>query len=212
MRKKLRLLKVILLLGLSHMAWSSDAILKYEVTVVDFHDPGYFRVQYLRNDYELWFHYRTFQFEKLNSMSHRFPITASLEINNEGQFLTIDDKVKVLVSGTQIADATVSECFDIARTTADFVECSSAHYLALKYQRDGLMAYLKSQEVEPELKKIIQNIEISQAQVSIEHQELLKYIDSTRSMGSIFRHQYYEEQFILIKAQIAQLDFILSNY
>jgi hypothetical protein len=185
---------------------------KYDVIVLDFHDPGYFRVQYSGEEYELWFHYRTFRFEQLSKMESRFPMTATLSITEDGQVLILDNSTRGKVSGTQVIDKAFKECFASGRTTYDYIDCSSKHLVSLLYQRDGLIAHLKKQELEPELLNLITQIEQSQARSLDQHQKLLQYMDANRSLGSIFRHQYYEEQFKLVEAQIAQLNFLVSTY
>jgi hypothetical protein len=212
MNKKLRLSISALVLILSSLAVSSKYQEKYDVILLDFHDPGYFRIQYAGHEYNIWFYYRTFKFDQLRKIHSRFPMTATITFSEQGLFLTLDDHTTGLVSGTQVAKAIVSECFDKAQSTYDFVGCSSKHYLALKYQRDGLMSYLKNQKLEPELMVMLDQIEESQNQSLRQHQQLLEYMDNNRSLGSIFSHQYYEEQFQLLEAQIAQLNFILRTY
>ena len=184
----------------------------YDVIVLDFHDPGYFRVRYAGEEYELWFHYRTFQFEQLSKMESRFPMTATLSINEDGQFLKLDHSNRGQVSGIQVINRIFEDCFASGRTTYDYIECSSKHLASLIYQRDGLLAHLKKQELEPELANLVSQIEQSQESSLDQHQKMLQYMGDNRSLGSIFRHQYYEEQFKLVEAQIAQLNFLISTY
>lgn len=184
----------------------------YDVMVLDFHDPGYFRVQYSGEEYELWFHYRTFQFEQLSKLEYRFPMTATLSVNEDGQFLGLDHSTRGQVSGTQVIDKVFEDCFASSRTTYDYIECSSKHLVSLIYQRDGLLAHLKKQQLEPELKSLVSQIQRSQESSLDQHQKMLQYMGDNRSLGSIFSHQYYEEQFKLVEAQIAQLNFLIRTY
>ena len=183
----------------------------YDVIVLDFHDPGYFRVQYSGEEYELWFHYRTFKFEQLSKMESRFPMTATLWITEDGQFLKLDHSTRGQVSGTQVIDKVLQECFASGRTTYDYINCSSKHLVSLLYQRDGLLTYLKDQQLEPDLSELITRIEQSQESSLDQHQKMLQYMGDNRSLGSIFSHQYYEEQFLMLESQINQLNFILDK-
>ena len=185
---------------------------KYDVIVLDFHDPGYFRVQYAGEEYELWFHYRTFQFEVLSKIESRFPMTATLSITEEGQFLNLNHSTRGQVLGTQVIDKAFEQCFASGRTTYDYIDCSSKHLVSLLYQRDGLLTYLKDQQLEPDLSELITRIEQSQESSLDQHQKMLQYMGDNRSLGSIFSHQYYEEQFKLVEAQIAQLNFLIRTY
>ena len=184
----------------------------YDVIVLDFHDPGYFQVQYSGEEYELWFHYRTFQFEQLSKIESQFPMTATLWITEDGQFLNLDHTTRGQVSGTQVIDKVFKECFASGRTTYDYINCSSKHLVSLLYQRDGLLTYLKDQQLEPDLSELITRIEQSQESALDQHQKMLQYMGDNRSLGSIFRHQYYEEQFKLVESQIAQLNFLVSTF
>ena len=139
-------------------------------------------------------------------------MTATLSITEDGQLLNLDHTNRGQVLGIQVIGRVFEECFASGRTTYDYIDCSSKHLVSLLYQRDGLLAHLKSQKLEPELLKLITQIEQSQARSLDQHQKLLQYMDTNRSLGSIFRHQYYEEQFKLVEAQIAQLNFLVSTY
>lgn len=184
---------------------------QYSVVIIDFHDPGYFKIDYEGESVELWFHYKTFPFEYLDSISSRFPMTATITIDENGQQLTLDDQTRNLVIGTQLSKAIVNQCYDQASTTYDFVDCSSLHLSQLTYQRQGLISYLERSDLEPELQNLLSKVKSHQELTQKIHRELLDYMGSTRHLGSIFSHQYYEEQFPIIESQINQLHFIIDK-
>lgn len=184
---------------------------QYSVVIIDFHDPGYFKIDYEGESVELWFHYKTFPFEYLDSISSRFPMSATVTIDEEGQQLTLDDQTRNLVVGTQLSKVVVDECYESASTTYDYVVCSSNHLVRLSYQRRGLISYLERSNLETELRSLLKKIKAHQESGQKIHRELLDYMRSTRHLGSIFNHQYYEEQFPVLESQINQLHFILDK-
>ena len=201
----------LLLTLLSTMSSADLKPQQYSVVILDFHDPGYFKIDYEGKSLELWFHYKTFPFEYLDSISSRFPMSATVTIDKEGQQLTLDDQTRNLVIGTQLSQVVVDKCYEDASTTYDYVICSSNHLSGLSYQRQGLISYLDRSDLETELRELLTRVKNHQELGLQIHRELLDYMGSTRDLGSIFNHQYYEEQFLMLESHINQLNFILDK-
>ena len=183
---------------------------KYDLVVLGMGGLGWFKVQYSGEEYLLWHHWRTFSFEELDKRN--FPMNAVLSITKDGQILKLDKSLVGQVSGTQIIDKVFDDCNASGRTTLDYAECASTHLTSLTYQRDGLLTYLKNQKIEPDLSKIINDIEKSQ-DISLQlNKKMLEYIGENRDRGSRFRIEYSEKNFKILEAQIDQLDFLLSAY
>lgn len=205
------LLSFLVLILLSTLSSADLKPQQYSVVVIDFHDPGYFKIDYEGESVELWFHYETFPFEYLDNISSRFPMSATVTIDEEGQQLTLDDQTRNLVVGTQLSKAVVDKCYERASTTYDYVVCSSNHLVGLSYQRQGLISYLDRSDLETELRSLFKKVKTHQEVGQQIQRELLDYMRSTRDLGSIFNHQYFEEQFLMFESQIDQLHFILDK-
>ena len=101
----------LLLTLLSTMSSADLKPQQYSVVILDFHDPGYFKIDYEGESLDLWFHYKTFPFGYLDSISSRFPMSATITIDEKGQQLTLDDQTRNLVIGTQLSQVVVDKCY-----------------------------------------------------------------------------------------------------
>jgi hypothetical protein len=201
------------LCGFSLHAVSDDAGVEVEVTVLDYHDPGYFKIEFMGRETTLFFYYESFRFEDLNKKSLSFPQQAKLSINGNGQILSLSNDLSGLVLGDGVADRLLEDCFGETSSTMSMMICADEYLRMLINTRSGLVTNLMDrQDSMSDSTKVMFNrlLELQQESYT-NYNDLLTAVDSERNLGSAFRYESLLYSARQINAQIEQLEFLFEN-
>ena len=141
---------------------ASDYDQKFDLQVVDFHDPGYFSVVLWGVTYKLWFHYESFKFEELDGIRGQFPLNAEPINDEKGIRLRLSEDLERVVIAGEIIQADTSRCYSLAAGTMSMANCGAQNYASQRNHRNGFIHYLNAQPMSAELKSLYHEIVISQ--------------------------------------------------
>lgn len=124
-----------------------------EIKLIDFIDPGYFLAEFEGKQLKLPFHYKTFDYSDLKEIT--FPTLALFELGNQGQVITIENKIAGLVLGTKLIDLQNEICEDAADSIRALGACILQEREALKGQFAATKNFVLGMDIDPDLKDMV---------------------------------------------------------